>query len=352
MHTTEVIRRILACAVGAVLVAAPATPCFADFQYAETSKVTGGSMLKMMKVAGVFSKDAKQITQGMNSIVSVKGNRMRRDDGQGNAEIFDLDHRQIIHIDAKHKTYSVMTFDEMRAAIEEARRKAAEQQAKQKGQKTQVKLTPKLSVTPGQGSKVLLDHTARETKMRMDMEMQSDDPKAQGQTVTMWFTSDAWLATVKGYDELKRFNLKLAKELDWLPGTVLGGNVQIAPAMAEFQKDSAKLEGFPLLQLVSYGMVGQQGTAQQDDKGSSGPAGSVARGIGGVFGLGKKKKKDDAAPQDDKSSGADSKNAPTNSFMDMTIEVTSISADSLDASLFNIPDGYKKVDAKLGSNPR
>ena len=102
---------------------------FADFKYTEKSKITGGSIMGAVKFAGAFSKDAKQMTQGMNSTVSFKGNKMRREDDLGNAEIYDLDGRRIIHIDARHKTYSVMTFDEMRARIQEEKRKAAEQQA-------------------------------------------------------------------------------------------------------------------------------------------------------------------------------------------------------------------------------
>jgi len=45
----------------------------ADFTYHETSTITGGMMLGMMKVAGVFSKQAREPIQ---STISVKGDRM------------------------------------------------------------------------------------------------------------------------------------------------------------------------------------------------------------------------------------------------------------------------------------
>src|SRR5436309_1036447 len=77
---------------------------FADFKYTEKSKITGGSIMGAVKFAGAFSKDAKQMTQGMNSTVSFKGNKMRREDDLGNAEIYDLDGRRIIHIDTRHRT--------------------------------------------------------------------------------------------------------------------------------------------------------------------------------------------------------------------------------------------------------
>src|SRR4051812_27057921 len=135
------------------LICSLSAPCFADFQYTETSKITGGAAAGAMKFVGVFSKDARQATQGANSTISLKGNKLRREDiSQGRAEIIDLDGRRIIQIDNKKKTYSTMTFDEMRAQMEEARRRAAEQQAKHnKGQQGQVKLVPKIQVLPGSG---------------------------------------------------------------------------------------------------------------------------------------------------------------------------------------------------------
>jgi hypothetical protein len=229
----------------------------------------------------------------------------------------------------------------MKARMEEARKKAAEQQAKRnKEQPSQVKITPKVTITPGSGTKKLLDYTAKETKMRVDMEMTSDDPKAKGQSANMWVDSDAYIAPVKGYDEVKRFYQRMAKEMDWVPGAVFGGNAQIAPAMVEYRKSATALNGMPLLSLVSVGMAGQPGAPQQashDDQKSSGNP--ITGGIGGLFG--KKKKKDDAA-QDDKSTPA---GAP-GSLMDTSTEVTSISTSAVDANLFKVPDGYKQVETK------
>src|SRR5437660_6308797 len=192
-------RAIAGTLVGALLLSL-STPCFADFQYTETSKITGGAAAGAMKFVGVFSKDAKQATQGSTATISFKGNKMRREDSLGQVEIIDLDGRPITHIDTKKKTYSTMTFDEMRAQMEEARKKAAEQQAKHNKDQGNVKIVPKIQITAGTGSKKLLDYTAKEMKVRVDMEMQSDDPKAKGQTANMWVNSDSWIAPVKGYD--------------------------------------------------------------------------------------------------------------------------------------------------------
>ncbi len=337
-------KKCLASLIAITLICTLPTYCFADFQYSETSKITGGAAVGAMKFAGVFSKDARQATQGSNSTISLKGNKFRREDSLGTVEIIDLDGRRVIHIDNKKKTYSIMTFDEMRAQMEEARRKAAEQQAKHnKGQN--VKIVSKIQIIPGSGSKQILNYTAKEMKVRVDMEMQSDDPQAKGQTANMWVNSDSYIAPVKGYDEVKRFYQRMAKELDWVPGAVLGANPQIAPAMVEYRKSAANLNGMPLFSTISVGMEGQGGAQQQasqdGQKSSSNP---ITHGIGGLFG--KKKKKDDAAQDDSKSGNASSPGNPGNSLLDTTVEVTSVSTSTVDASLFQIPQGYKEVPAK------
>lgn len=313
-------QRRFASALGVALLWSASTQCFADFQYTENGKITGGALAGAMKFVGAFSKDAKQASQPTNSTVSVKGNRMRRETDQGTAEIYDLDGRRIIHLDLKRKTYSVMTFEEMRAQMEEAKKKAAEQRAK-KGQDPQVKITPKIQVTQGTGTKQILNYTAKEVKTRVDMEMESQDPQHPG-TANMWVSSDSWVAPVKGYDELQRFYVRMAKELDWLPGAALGGNAQISPAMVELRKSTAKLTGLPLLQYSSVGMGAVQpanaSTAGQSQQQQQPPQSGnpLSKGLGGIFG---KKKKDDSQQQtSDSTSGAPA--AGGGSLMDMTIE--------------------------------
>jgi hypothetical protein len=114
--------------------------------------------------------------------------------------------------------------------------------------------------------------------------------------------------------------------------------------MVEYRKSATALNGMPLLSMVSVGMAGQPGspqpTSHDDQKQSSGNP--LSNGIGGLFG--KKKKRDDAAPQDDKS-GSTPAGTP-GSLMDTTTEVTSVSTTAVDASLFQVPAGYKLVETK------
>ena len=291
-------KRGIAFALASSLLFSLSTPCFADFQYTETTKITGGAAAGAMKFAGVFSKDARQATQGTTSTISFKGNKMRREDSLGQIEIIDLDARRITQIDTKKKTYSTITFDEMKARMEEARKKAAAEQAKRnKEQASQVKITPKVTITPGTGSKKILDYNAKETKMRVDMEMTSDDPKAKGQTANMWVDSDSYIAPVKGYDEVKHFYQRMAKELDWLPGTMMGGKRPDRSRDGRISQERHRLEWHALV------FTGQRGDGRPARRAPAelpttikNPAAIPSRSIGGIFG--KKKKKDDAAQDD------------------------------------------------------
>ncbi len=325
------------------------TFAFGDVQYTEESKITGGAASGAMKMAGMFSKDARQAMHGSTITISLKGNKMRHESSLGTAQIFDLDGRRIIDIDLKHKTYSVMTFEQMKEQVAEAKRKAAEEQAKRSGKKgddTKVTIKPKISISPGAGSKEILNYSAKETKVRVDMEMEAQDSKGNNQSGNTWVNSDNYVAPVKGYDEVKRFYAKMSKELDWVPGAVMQGNpnVQINQPMIEYKKNLEKLNGMPLLSFVSVGMGPNPGTTGQDAAAApeKKEGNAITKGLGGMMGgFGKHKQKD--------SSEDDSAKAPSaqgGSLMDMTTTVTSFSNSAVDAGLFEIPAGFKQVEKK------
>src|ERR1700733_6023186 len=105
------------CAV--FLILGPASPARADFKYTETSQVTGGALIKMMKFASVFARgDAKkqeqQALQPISTTHYVKGNRLRTDNADGTAQIIDLEGQRVIVMDMNKKTYAVATFDQIK----------------------------------------------------------------------------------------------------------------------------------------------------------------------------------------------------------------------------------------------
>ena len=366
------VRKATTLCVGALILAT--FPAYADFKYTESSKMTGGAMAGMMKFAGAFSKQARQGMQPTQSTTYVKGNMMRKDQADGNSQIVDLDGRRIISIDNQKRTYWIMTFEQMKAAIEQARQNVQSEKASrpQGEQPPQVQMTPKVEVTSTGKTATVLNLPANEVLMRIDMEMQSTDPSTQGQSASMWVKSNSWITpNIPGYEELTAFNQKLAKELAWAPGQIMGGNPQMSQGMAQLRQNAGALKGFPLVQYVSMGMAAngqaapQGGQAQQPQSPSTGsqsstqinsPGDALSKGLGGMIGgFGRKKKQQDQSAQG--GSGGDTAGLPPappstpGSLMDLTVQVTGYSSDALDSALFSIPEGYTQVPSDFGRVP-
>jgi hypothetical protein len=348
--------------------------CHADFKYSETTKVTGGAMMGAVKFVSVFSKNAKQAMAPTTRTVAIKGNKLREESSDGKIEIIDLDNRRFIEIDPQTKTYGIMTFDEMKQAMErkqqEMQAKLKEEQAKhpENAQKTNVKITPKFESNETGAARTVLGLPTKEVKAKVEMLMESDDPKAQGQQVSTVLNTDQWIAEdIPGYSEIRQFYLKMAKEMNWVPGQVAQGmaNSNIQVSMAEVRKNNlAHITGMPLLSYTSMTLAGNAAPAQanaqpspppptpqthEDNSIPTTPGAAVMKGLGGMF-----KKKKDQQQQEQQASGASNPVSTPGSLMDMQTEVTSYSSNSLDASLFGLPAGYtqtqKNTDDELGGN--
>jgi hypothetical protein len=280
-------------------------------------------------------------------------------------QIIDLAGRRIIQIDAQQHTYTEMTFDEMKAAMQKAQEQAQQKLDKEtKKQDTQATVNAKINVIPGTGSRQIQGLTANEVKMQIDMEIQAQqqDAQASGQpsgrpvSGTISTSIDSWVApAVPGYEEVADFYKRMSKEINWVPPSSIHVDPRVSQSMDEVQKNQTAYKGLPLLQYLSMTMVGQQAaggnTADSGGSGSNANSSSsnndaptsasdaMVKGLGGLFG--KKKKKDEAAEQQN------SQNPPPPStpgaLIEMTIEVTSFSNAALDASLFEIPAGFTRV---------
>ena len=108
MQTSHLTRLTLLAAV----LAAPSS-LLADYTYQETTQLTGGSLLGMMKMAGTFSSQARKLGDPVVSSVYIKNNRMARSSAD-TVEIIDLDKETITTVNYAKKTYSVMTFAQMK----------------------------------------------------------------------------------------------------------------------------------------------------------------------------------------------------------------------------------------------
>lgn len=350
-------------------------PALADFKYTDTSQITGGALMGMANFAAKFSKDSRAAMQPITTTHYIKGNRMRTDGSDGSIQIIDLDGRRIISIDNQKRTYSVATFEEIKAAMEKARQDAeakAQQNAgkNEKAQDAQLQVTPKITVLPGSGTRTILGQDTKETKVKMDMEMQAQNngqapPPKPGEpnSVTFTMTMDTFVApNVSGYQEVGEFYKKMAKEVNWVPPSNIHVDPRMTQGMSELQKNSDALKGLPMLSYITMGIPPQPGanpnasqtssnssssdSSKSTDSGSSVPTSgsdAVVKGLGSLFG--KKKKQQDDNAKAGTPAPPPNPNPDPNALMEMTTQVSSFSDSPLDASLFDIPTGYTQVPA-------
>jgi hypothetical protein len=333
----------------AAVVTLSAAPILADFSYQETTTITGGALMSMMKVVGVFSKQARE---PVKSEVALHGNKMVHRSAN-HISIIDLDAQTITSIDPQKKTYSVMTFDDMKRMMEQMSEKMKQAQKSDKGD-----VTWKASAESTGNAKTINGYNAKEEVLKIEME---GTDKQTGQTGAMVVTSHVWISPdVKGYGEMREFYKRMAAKLDWTPSgnNMFASRPDIAKGMAEAYKEMAKLDGTPVYQSMS---MGAEGTAPNGDAQSPAPqsqpqqqqqaehpsvGNAIGGALGGHFGLGKRKPKEEPAATSSSQTPPARGNA-SGSLIEMTTEYANFSSAPLDDSQFSVPAGYKKVEPDM-----
>ena len=325
------------------------TAAFADFSYDQNAKMTGGAMAGMMKIAGAFSKAARD---PMSSTVMVKGDRMAHI-GANHISVIDLKSETITDVDPVKKTYSVITFADMAKAMQQMSDKMAE-----KGKEQKADMNFKASLKETGEKKVISGFNTKEVVLTIEME--ATDQKS-GNKGAMTVVSDMWLAPqIPGYEEVKDFYKRMATKLAWTPGSnaMAMQSGDMMKGMGQLAKESAKLEGVPVLQIMKMGVAGdgtgmpQSGNAEKPRQAAPPlpTAGEVAAsaiaGRFGLGGLGKKKKPVEEQPAQTSTAPAQSTDS-SGSLMEMTTDSSNFSTAAVDSSRFDVPAGFKKVENQM-----
>ena len=350
----------------AVLFTLPLFLLKADFSFDQTSKITGGMMVSMMRMAGTFSKNARKAGEPIISFTAIKGNRMVYKSADS-AQIIDLDAQTITHVNFEAKTYSVMTFEQMKKSMEDAAKKMQDQKA---APKTDTKQDPKTDTKTDQSVTSEFEVSLKDTGVKkqiagldthevvMTLKMKASDDKSTAKG-SLDVVMDMWLApSIPGYDEVRAFHKRMGEKLNWTPGgnPMMAARPDMAKAMAEVYKEGSKMDGTPVYQVVKMGgsVEGMQAAQENSTQGEqqarpAAPTPSLSDAIGGAlggrFGLGRKKK-----PQTDEAQPAASSQPQTQSssgsasLMEMTIEMSNFSTSSVDGSKLEVPAGFSKVE--------
>jgi carbon monoxide dehydrogenase subunit G len=309
----------------------------ADFSYQQTTQVTGGAMQGMMRMAGAFSKQARE---PMVATIIVKGHRMVHSTARS-AQIIDVDKETITDINFDRKTYSVMTFAQMKQMMEDMMNRM-QQRTKDNPNNLQFKASVK---DTGQ-TKTIDGMPAKERIVTLTV-AGADETGSSG---SMDMTSDTWIAPVAGYEEVRAFYKLYAAKMGIMPGQNMGmfmGRPEMAKGMSEMVKEMAKIDGVPVETVMKMGGSGtpSNAPANQDQAASqsSSDSGSGLGRLAGLGGFGRRKKS-----TDDQASGDSS----SNSMMEMTTKASGFSTAAVDGSKFDVPEGFKQVDPEMGRRGR
>lgn len=326
-----------------ILVAASGVVLRADFSYQDSTQMTGGSLYDVLKLGGPLTRGARE---AQISTVSVKGNRMATV-RKGSATVIDLDKESITEINLDKKQYSVVTFAQMKAAMEKALAEA-QKKSKKDEKSADVELRFKVSTKATGKTKPVSGLNAKE--LMITMEVQGKD-KDSSQAGALNIVNDAWMAPVAGYDEVKAFELKLAQKLGAIfrPGMEQQAmaNPDMVRGMAEAAKEMAKVDGVPVETVTRIGGSVEElqaaGDKPAEEPKAKQSAGATAAGIAGrLGGFGRKKEE---KPAEETKTGS-------SMLVEMTMERSLFSTAAVDAAKFEVPAGFKEVQSDIAKRAK
>ncbi len=313
----------------------------ADVRSDEKSRVEFAGMLgRMVNLFG-----GKAAREGVTSTVAVKGDR-KAVLGDAAGQIIDLNEEKIYDLDLKKKTYTVVTFAELRRQMEEARKKAEEEAKKAPEAEKPAERDPNQK-------EVEVDFDVKDTGQKKAINgfdthqvIMTITVREKGKTLEqsggLVLTSDMWLAPkIAAMQEVAAFDLKYAQKLygPMVSGVsasqmaaALATYPMLKDAMAKMRTEGAKLEGTAIQTTVTTEAVKSAEQLAQESKTAAESKPSGGGGLSGRLGgmIAKKigPKTDDAAK-------------PRATFMTMNTEVLKIATTVAPEDLA-IPAGFKE----------
>lgn len=318
--------------------------CFADFKYDQTTRMTGGSMMRMMQMVG------RGATDPQTSTISVKGDKMATR-SKDSVMIVDLAAETTTTVNLKDQTYSVMTFAETKAQMEKLMAKGGKTDAN-------------ISVDGKETGKTATVNGMPTSEWFMTMLVEGNSAGQKGQ---MRMEMSNWISKSKvaGFDEVTNFQKKMVEKMGLATLAGAAGPMAqpgMAKGMAELAKKMAEMGGVPVVTVMRMiptdpEQIKQMEAMQAQPAATPGQptmGEALSGALGGRFGgLGRKKKTEQApAPAAPAAEPAKSVAPVEGSFssaasmMEMTTETLNFSSQSVDASTFAVPAGFKQVKAK------
>jgi hypothetical protein len=297
----------------------------ADVTYEEQTKM--GGIMQMMGMG-----------KPMKSTTRVSGDFMRTD-SENEATITDLAGEKVITLDTKKKTYSVLTFAEMRQKMEQAMASAQGKKAESRESKD-VSMKTNVRVTDTGRSETIQGVGCKQYLLEMDLTVENQKEQQSG---TMSTLTEMWMAKdVPGSAEVNAFYRRMAEKAgttglakQWMAGGGAQGPMQGMGADVQKMADEMKkMEGHAMRTVMYFG---DPGAAKKEAMGEKPPE---TEGGGGLAEMLKKMQ------QNPQAQGGGASGEGSGVMMKMTTETIKISTDAIDPKVFAVPSDYKLVTGR------
>src|ERR1035437_54268 len=298
-----------------------------------------GVLGKMVNIFG-----GKAAREGVVSTIAVKGDR-KATLNEATGQIIDLGEEKIYDLDMKHKTYKVMTFEELRRHMEEARKKAEENARKEQGKaappdKNAKQMEIDFSLKETGQKKTINGYNTHDVVMTITMREKGKTLEESGGLV---LTSDIWMGPkIAAMTEIPEFELRYWRQLQGpaMPGAsaedmaaAMAMYPMMKDAIAKMNTENVKLDGTPIQTTTTIDAVksaaDMAAAEQSGDEAKPAPSG----GLGGMLGGFAKKK------LEKKNEGDANSNRST--FMTSTSELIKVTTDVAAADVA-VPAGFKE----------
>jgi hypothetical protein len=322
---------------------ASAAVLLAEVKTEEKSQVKFEGM--MGRMMGMFG--GKAAKEGTINTVAIKGNR-KATMSENTGEIIDLAEQKIYTLDFKKKNYEVLTFEEMRRRLQEARDEAAKSVSQNKSSSVSQNKPPAeqqmefdVSLKESGQKRTINGYDCREVVMTITA-------KEKGKTLEegggMVMTSHLWLGPgIPALKEVAGFDERYAKAMGEIFGSAESAQ-QMAMATAMYpgmkgmigkmQAQNVNMEGSQILtEMVIETVRTQAQMSQEQNQGGEASGMPSIRGLGGMLGRGLGRKKDS------ETDASKPKNRAT--VMTTTHELLKVSTGVSDADV-SIPAGFKE----------
>jgi len=334
----------------AVLALASTQALRADVRSEEKTKFQlAGALGRVVNIFG-----GKAAREGITTSTAVKGNRMMTTSGDNTGQIIDLAEEKVYNLDLRKKSYTVITFADMRRQMEEAQKRAAEEAKKE--QPADAKQDPN-------AKQYDVDFEVKNTGEKKDVNGFSTSQsimtitvREKGKTLQqsggVVLTTDMWMTpAIPAMKEVSDFRMKYFEKVYGMMfegaspqdmASAMAMYPQMKPALEKMAAEARKLQGTPVQTTMTVDAVqsaeqlaASANGSSSDSKASGNSAPPSVGGLAGRFAARMARKKDDEKPAE--AAGPKDRATVITSTFEVLKVSTSVSADEV-----AIPAGFKE----------